>query len=99
MPGAGAQLAVILYDHPRIAAESAGELFDSTEIDEILTLRTLALTDEEKREARATDPRAAALLDRLDDLPPRCWSACTAPSATSDRPRRRRRDGRARATR
>jgi hypothetical protein len=61
---------VILYDHPRIAAESAGELFDSTEIDEILTLRTLALTDDEKREARATDPRAAALLDRLDDLPP-----------------------------
>jgi hypothetical protein len=61
---------VILYDHPQIAAESAGELFDSTEIDEILTLRTLALTDEEKREARATDPRAAALFDRLDDLPP-----------------------------
>jgi hypothetical protein len=61
---------VILYDHPQIAAESAGELFDSTEIDEILTLRTLALTDEEKREARATDPRAAALLDRLDHLPP-----------------------------
>ena len=61
---------VILYDHPQIAAESAGELFDSTEIDEILTLRTLTLTDEEKREARATDPRAAALLDRLDHLPP-----------------------------
>jgi hypothetical protein len=61
---------VILYDHPQIAAESAGELFDSTEIDEILTLRTLALTDDEKREARATDPRAAALLDRLDGLPP-----------------------------
>ena len=61
---------IILYDYPRIAAESPGELFDSTEIDEILTLRTLALTDEEKREARATDPRAAALLDRLDDLPP-----------------------------
>jgi len=61
---------VILYDHPQIAAESAGELFDSTEIDEILTLRTLALTDDEKREARATDPRAAALLDRLDDMPP-----------------------------
>jgi hypothetical protein len=61
---------VILYDHPRIAAESAGELFDSTEIDEILTLRTLVLTDEEKREARATDPRAADLLDRLDGLPP-----------------------------
>ena len=61
---------IILYDHPRIAAESAGDLFDATEIDEILTLRTLALTDEEKREARATDPRAAELLDRLDGLPP-----------------------------
>jgi hypothetical protein len=61
---------VILYDHPRIAPESAGELFDATEIDEILTLRTMALTDEEKREARATDPRSAALLDRVDHLPP-----------------------------
>ena len=61
---------VILYDHPEIAAESAGDLFDATEIDEILTLRTLALTDAEKREARATDSRAADLLDRLDDLPP-----------------------------
>jgi hypothetical protein len=61
---------VILYDHPRIAPESAGELFDATEIDEILTLRTMALTDSEKREARATDPRSAALLDRVDHLPP-----------------------------
>jgi hypothetical protein len=61
---------VILYDHPRIAPESAGELFDATEIDEILTLRTMALTDEEKLEARATDPRSAALLDRVDHLPP-----------------------------
>jgi hypothetical protein len=61
---------VILYDHPEIAAESAGDLFDATEIDEILTLRTLALTDAEKREARATDPRAAELIDRLDGMPP-----------------------------
>lgn len=61
---------VILYDHPEIAAESSGDLFDATEIDEILTLRTLALTDSEKRQARATDPRAAELMDRLDDLPP-----------------------------
>jgi hypothetical protein len=61
---------VILPDHPQVAAESAGDLFDATEIDEILTLRTLALTDEEKREARATDPRAAELLDRVEGLPP-----------------------------
>jgi hypothetical protein len=61
---------VILYDHPEVARESAGDLFDATEIDEILTLRTLALTDEEKRQARASDPLAAQLMDRLDGLPP-----------------------------
>jgi hypothetical protein len=61
---------VILYDHPEIAAESAGELFDATEIDEILTLRTMALTDAEKQQARATDPRAAQIMDRLDGMPP-----------------------------
>jgi hypothetical protein len=61
---------VILYDHPEVAPESAGDLFDATEIDEILTLRTLALTDAEKRQARATDSRAAELMDRLDDMPP-----------------------------
>jgi hypothetical protein len=61
---------VILYDHPEVAAESAGDLFDATEIDEILTLRTMALTDAEKREARATDPLAAELMDRMDHIPP-----------------------------
>ncbi|HSZ47751.1 MAG TPA: hypothetical protein VK823_20610 [Streptosporangiaceae bacterium] len=61
---------VILYDHPEVAAESAGDLYDATEIDEILTLRTLTLTDAEKRQARATDSRAAELMDRLDDMPP-----------------------------
>ena len=61
---------IILYDHPTIAQESAGNLFDGTEIDEILTLRTMTLTDEEKRQARATDDRAAELIDRVDNLPP-----------------------------
>ncbi|MGH3267715.1 MAG: hypothetical protein ACRDN1_01375 [Trebonia sp.] len=59
---------IILPDHPEVAKESAGELYDGTEIDEILTLRTLALTDEEKDAARATDPRAAALIDRVESL-------------------------------
>jgi hypothetical protein len=61
---------VILYDHAEVAAESPADLFDATEIDEILTLRTMALTDEEKREARSSDPRAADLIDRMDHLPP-----------------------------
>jgi hypothetical protein len=61
---------IILEDYPRVAPESPADLFDATEIDEILTLRTMALTAEEKREARATDPRAAALIDRVDNMPP-----------------------------
>jgi hypothetical protein len=61
---------IILYDHPRIAPESPGDLHDGTEIDEILSLRTLTLTDEEKDEARATDPRAARIIDRVDALGP-----------------------------
>lgn len=60
---------IILYDHPAIAPQSPGDLFDATEIDEILTLRTMTLTDEEKREVRQTDPRAAELLDRVEQLP------------------------------
>jgi hypothetical protein len=59
---------IILYDHPELAPESPGELYDGTEIDEILTLRTLALSEEEKAEARATDPRAAALIDRVEEM-------------------------------
>ncbi|MBD8869444.1 hypothetical protein IE331_07395 [Nocardioides sp. MJB4] len=59
---------IILYDHPEIAEESAGALFDSTEIDEILTLRVMTMTDEEKAEARATDPRAAEIVDRCDAM-------------------------------
>jgi len=61
---------IILYDHPELAEQSPGELYDGTEIDEILTLRTMALSDDEKAEARATDPRAAALLDRVDSMDP-----------------------------
>ncbi|MEU7456201.1 hypothetical protein [Streptosporangium roseum] len=61
---------IILYDYPDIAPESPGDLFDSTEIDEILHLRTLTLTDEETRQARATDPRAAQLIDMVGDMPP-----------------------------
>ncbi|MBW8793286.1 MAG: hypothetical protein JF597_06730 [Streptomyces sp.] len=61
---------IILPDHPQVAPESPGDLHDAGEIDEILTLRTMLLTDEEKREARATDPRAAEILDRVDTMPP-----------------------------
>ncbi|MFJ2607134.1 hypothetical protein ACIO13_19480 [Streptomyces sp. NPDC087425] len=61
---------IILYDHPEIAEQSAGALFDSTEIDEILTLRVMTMTDPEKAEARATDPRAREIIDRCDAMTP-----------------------------
>ncbi|QCQ92656.1 hypothetical protein [Rhodococcus sp. SGAir0479] len=61
---------IILYDHPEVAAESSGDLFDATEIDEILTLRVMTLTDDEKAQARATDPLAAELIDRCDSMGP-----------------------------
>ena len=61
---------IILYDHPAVAQESSVALYDSTEIDEILTLRVLTLTDEEKAEARATDPRAAAIIDQCEAMTP-----------------------------
>jgi len=59
---------IILYDYPEIAPESPGELFDGAEIDEILTLRILTMTDEEKREMRQVDARAGAILERSENL-------------------------------
>ncbi|MFF8421646.1 hypothetical protein [Streptomyces sp. NPDC015680] len=61
---------IILYDHPEVAEQSPGALFDSTEIDEILTLRVMTMTEEEKAEARATDPRAREIIDRCDGMSP-----------------------------
>ncbi len=61
---------IILYDYPQIAPESPGDLFDGTEIDEILALRILTMTDEEKSEVRNSDDRARKILERTEMLPP-----------------------------
>jgi hypothetical protein len=61
---------IILYDYPQIAPESAGDLFDGTEIDEILALRILTMTDAEKLEVRNGDDRARRILERTELLPP-----------------------------
>lgn len=60
---------IILQDYPAIAPESPGALFDSTEIDELLTLRLMTLTDEEKREAMATDERVRRIVERSESIP------------------------------
>jgi hypothetical protein len=61
---------IILYDYPQIAPESVGDFFDGTEIDEMLTLRVLTLSEDEKRELRAGDDHAREILDRTEGLPP-----------------------------
>ncbi len=60
---------IILYDYPQIAPESAGDLFDGAEIDEILTLRIMTMTEEEKREMRGVDDHARRILERTEMLP------------------------------
>jgi hypothetical protein len=59
---------IILEEYPRVAPESPGDLFDGGEIDQLLTLNILSLTDEEKAEMRASDPRAREILDRTEAL-------------------------------
>ena len=65
---------IILYDYPQIAPESAGDLFDGTEIDEILSLRILTLTEAEKAAMREVDARTRALLDRTEALRDDDWA-------------------------
>jgi hypothetical protein len=59
---------IILSDYPEIAPESPGDLFDGGEIDQLLILNILSLTDEEKREMRDSDPRAREILERTEAL-------------------------------
>jgi hypothetical protein len=59
---------IILEDRPRIAPESPGDLFDGGEIDGLLALNILALTDAEKAEMRASDPRTREILERTEAL-------------------------------
>jgi hypothetical protein len=60
---------IILYDYPEIAPESPGDLFDGAEIDEILLLRIMTLTEDEKLEMRNSDDRARQILERTSTLP------------------------------
>jgi hydrogenase maturation protease len=59
---------IILDDYPRVAPESPGDFFDGCEIDQLLVLSILGLSDEEKREVRAGDPRAREILERTEAM-------------------------------
>lgn len=58
---------IILYDYPQIAPESASEFCDATEMDEMLTLRVMTLTDEEKSEMRHADEHFRELLQSTEE--------------------------------
>jgi hypothetical protein len=65
--------AIVLPDHPRIAPESRGDLFDGTEIEEALLLHVQALSDGEREEIAQQDPTMRAMIERAaaatpDDL-------------------------------
>jgi hydrogenase maturation protease len=60
---------IILYDYPQVAPESPGDLFDATEIDELLTLRIMTLTEAEKHAMHSADGRTRQLLERTTALP------------------------------
>ena len=57
---------ILLYDYPQIAPESAADFYDGTEIDEMLTLRVMTLTDQEKSEMRGADDHVRTLLERTE---------------------------------
>jgi hydrogenase maturation protease len=57
---------IIVSDYPSVAPESPGDFFDGTEMDEMLSLRILTLTDEEKREMRDAGEQARRLLERTE---------------------------------
>jgi len=59
---------IILPDHPQVAPESPGDLFDAAEIDQLLILSILSMTDEEKQAMRESDPKAREILERTESL-------------------------------
>ncbi|MGN6380655.1 MAG: hypothetical protein ACTHNU_17020 [Gaiellales bacterium] len=59
---------IILPDHPQVAPESQGDFFDGAEIDQLLVLNIMGLTDAERSEMRASDPRARELLERTEAM-------------------------------
>jgi hypothetical protein len=54
----------VLPDHPQIAPESRGGLFDSTEIEEALLLHVQVLSDQERSEIEHADPAVREMIAR-----------------------------------
>ena len=77
---------IILEDFPAIAPESRHDFYDATEIDELLTLRVMTLTDDEKREAAAGDERARQIIEQCDTIPPEIFERLHGATRSLDQP-------------
>ncbi len=62
--------AIVLPDHPQLAPESRGNLFDNTEIEEALVLHVQSLSDSEREQAAAQDPAVREMLERAMAVTP-----------------------------
>jgi hypothetical protein len=62
--------AIVLPDHPQIAPESRGNLFDNTEIEEALVLHVQALSDGERAELEHQDPAVKEMIERAGSVTP-----------------------------
>jgi hypothetical protein len=62
--------AIVLPDHPRIAPESRGNLFDNTEIEEALVLHVQALSDEERAGIQQQDAAVREMVERASAVTP-----------------------------
>ena len=62
--------AIILPDHPQIAPESRGNLFDNTEIEEALVLHVQVLSDAERAEIERQDPAVREMIERAGAVTP-----------------------------
>jgi hypothetical protein len=61
---------IMLPEHPEIAPESVNDFFDGTEIEEALVLHIQALSDQEREEISAQDPKVREMLARADATTP-----------------------------
>ena len=62
--------AIVLPDHPQIAPESRGNLFDNTEIEEALVLHVQVLSDEERAQIAEQDPAVREMIERASAVTP-----------------------------
>ena len=76
--------AIMLPDHPRLAPESRGDLFDGTEIEEALLLHVLALSDDEREAIAAADPAVREMVARAAAATPQDIIALHGRTTVSD---------------